>query len=72
MGRPELDDVTSSRLKMREEIEKEIEGVVLGRGFRRVAPSIMTNGVKSAENNEAHDAVTSWNRSLHLFERIVR
>jgi hypothetical protein len=32
----------------------------------------MTNGVKSAENNEAHDAVTSWNRSLHLFERIVR
>ena len=72
MGRPELDDVTSSRLKMREDTEKEIEGVVLGCGFRRIVPSIMTNGVKCADDKEAHDAVTSWNRSLHLFERIVR
>ena len=72
MGRPELDDVTSLRLKMRENIENEIESVVLRCGFRRVVPSLGTNGMKRANDSEAHVAVTSWNRSLHLYERLVR
>eukprot|EP00581_Thalassiosira_minuscula_P015021 CAMPEP_0183732884 /NCGR_PEP_ID=MMETSP0737-20130205/39614_1 /TAXON_ID=385413 /ORGANISM="Thalassiosira miniscula, Strain CCMP1093" /LENGTH=367 /DNA_ID=CAMNT_0025966013 /DNA_START=34 /DNA_END=1134 /DNA_ORIENTATION=- len=53
MGRTELNDVTSSRLKMRPEIEQEIEKVILGCGFRRVALSEMNDDKKQ-------DAVTSW------------
>ena len=74
MGRPELNGVTSSRLKMRPEIEQEIEKVILRCGFRRVTSDVITkecNDAKAKRNgSEGNDAVTSWNRSLCLYERV--
>ena len=81
MGRPELRDVSSGRLKMRDEIEAEIGNVILGCGFRRVVPSSNDTGggggrsigrvIDDDAEVEVEDAITSWNRSLHLYERIV-
>ena len=73
MGRPELDDVTSSRLKMRPDIGEEIEKVIIRCGFRRVTLDELLNDVKCAGNDvqKKRDAVTtSWNRTLHLYERV--
>lgn len=65
MNRPELDDVTSNRLTMRPEIEKEIECIILRCGFRRIVPKC------TADKKEVKDdAITSWNRSLRLYERV--
>ncbi len=71
MGRPELRDVSSGRLKMRDAIEVEIGNVILGCGFRRVVPSSNDTGRAIDDDAEVQDAITSWNRSLHLYERIV-
>jgi hypothetical protein len=80
MGRPELRDVSSGRLKMRDAIEAEIGNVILGCGFRRVVPSsndadgdggALSIGRVVDDHAEVRDAITSWNRSLHLYERIV-
>ncbi|KAL7543562.1 hypothetical protein ACHAXR_012871 [Thalassiosira sp. AJA248-18] len=70
MGRPELDDVTSSRLKMRPDIERDIETVITHCGFRRVSFGEVTGGTCSG-NKDKQDAVTTWNRTLHLYERVV-
>lgn len=73
MGRPELDDVTSSRLKMRPEIEKEIQNIITGSGFRLVPLNEINNhgdGQSELDCNTKKEAVTSWNRTLHLYERI--
>lgn len=87
MGRPELDDVTSSRLAMRPDIDEEIGSVIANCGFRRVTLEEMNEaeasdkgeGGDSNTRNDSgdkgrkkqDDAVTSWNRSLHLYERVV-
>jgi len=73
MGRPELDDITSNRLKMRPDIEAEIEKVIIRCGFRKVskddvASCMPSTRIRSVEEKEA--AITAWNRSLHLYERI--
>eukprot|EP00571_Detonula_confervacea_P014587 CAMPEP_0172309012 /NCGR_PEP_ID=MMETSP1058-20130122/9434_1 /TAXON_ID=83371 /ORGANISM="Detonula confervacea, Strain CCMP 353" /LENGTH=117 /DNA_ID=CAMNT_0013021559 /DNA_START=46 /DNA_END=399 /DNA_ORIENTATION=- len=70
MGRPEINDVTSSRLKMRLDIEKGIESVAIRCGFRRVTLDEM-NGEERTDSKANTDAVTSWNRSLFLFERMI-
>ena len=69
MGRQELDDVTSQRLKMRPDIEKEIDSIVIGCGFRRVSftSADVDNGSREHKND---DAITTWNRHMHLYERI--
>ena len=71
MGRPELDDVTSSRLKLRPDIDKEIEAIISGCGFQRLqlGPTSEEKGLDT--KHPSVDAVTSWNRSLHLYERKV-
>lgn len=81
MGRPELDDVTASRLTMRPDIEKEIESVISKCGFRRVTlEEVNKNEVDKGEGDsnttngsgkKQEDAITSWNRSIHLYERVV-
>ena len=73
MGRPELDDVTSSRLKMRPDIGEEIEKVIIRCGFRRVTLGELLNDKCAGNGREKkRDAVTtSWNRTLHLYERVV-
>ena len=68
MGRQEIKDVTSSRLQMRPDIEKQIESVVTRCGFRKVELDEMTKG--SSDDKERHDAITSWKRTLHLYERV--
>ena len=77
MGRQELDDVTPTRLKMRLDIEKAIEQVVIGCGFRRVSLDEIS-GTKTSTNDDdktidddktKKDATTAWNRSLQLYER---
>lgn len=61
-----MDDVTSTRLTMRLDIEKKIEEVIVRAGFRRVsAEQCLGSSIK-----EAADAITAWNRELHLYERI--
>ncbi|KAL9183389.1 hypothetical protein ACHAXT_005176 [Thalassiosira profunda] len=70
MGRPELDDVSSSRLKMRPDIEKEIENIVLGCGFRRVALDELEGERNESVEGETQRDVTKWNRTVHLYERI--
>lgn len=79
MGRPELNDVTSSRLAMRPDIEKSIEMIMVECGFRKVTLEEMmmtTNGHagdgddKREKKREELAAVTSWNRSLDLYERV--
>jgi hypothetical protein len=54
MGRPEL-DVSSDRLKLRPNIEEEIDAMLQSCGFHKVV-------FPSAEK-------TQWNRSLQLYER---
>ena len=73
MGRPELDDVTDTRLKMRPGIEKEIETVIVGCGFRRVTSEEMniTKELDGLDSKKKQDAVTAWNRTLHLYERVA-
>lgn len=61
MGRPEI-DVSSTRLKMRNDIENEIEKVVLGCGFRRVTLNVEDEGHHQGDK-------TAWNRTLQLYER---
>ncbi|KAL7540510.1 hypothetical protein ACHAWF_006696 [Thalassiosira exigua] len=68
MGRPELDDVTSTRLKMRSDIEMEVEKVVIGCGFRRVA---LDELVRENTGDVTTPDVTSWNRTVCLYERII-
>lgn len=61
MGRQELEDVTSARLKIRQDIEKAVETIIFGCGFFRV----------DTDYNESKEVVTtSWNRSLLLYERV--
>ena len=43
MGRPELEDVTSTRLTLRAEIEKEIESIIIQCGFRRIVTKSTIN-----------------------------
>lgn len=72
MGRPGLEDVTSARLRMRQDIESEIEGVVTRCGFRRVhQEENLTCEVEGGESATAQkqEAITAWNRQLHLYER---
>jgi len=85
MGRRELDDVTSQCLKMRPDIEKEIDSIVIGCGFRRVSldETICANGNKcnttssvdvddgSREVDKKDEVTTSWNREMHLYERLL-
>jgi len=61
MGRPEI-DVSSTRLKMRNDIENEIEKVVLGLGFQRVTLNVEDEGQQQGDK-------TAWNRTLQLYER---
>lgn len=61
MKRPEI-DVTIERLKMRADIENEIERVVTGCGFRRVKLDLDAG-------EQGDDLRTSWNRTLQLYER---
>ena len=61
MGRPEI-DVSSSTLKMRNDIENEVEKVVTRCGFRRVKLELEDGG----ENSDR----TAWNRTLQLYRRI--
>lgn len=73
MGRPELEDVSSARLKMRQDIESEIAGVVTRCGFRRVyITESQTCKVEGGERTttQKQEAVTAWNRQLHLYERV--
>ena len=73
MGRPELEDVTSTRLALRPEIEKEIECIIIRCGFRRVVMKSNTKEKEVRDDSVApvlDDAITSWNRSLRLYERI--
>ncbi len=71
MNRPELDDVSSSRLKMRPDVELEVEKVVTGCGFRRVSLDELGCAKPSSNDEETKQAVTSWNRTLHLYERVA-
>lgn len=61
MGRPEI-DVSSTRLKMRNDIEKEIEKVVVECGFQRVTLNAEDEGQHQGDK-------TAWNRTLQLYER---
>ena len=61
MGRPEI-DVSSTRLKMRNDIENEIEKVVLECGFQRVTLNVEDEGQQQGDK-------TVWNRTLQLYER---
>lgn len=61
MKRPEL-DVSSERLKMRSDIENEIDKVVTGCGFRRVK-------LDDEGGEQGDDLRTAWNRTLQLYER---
>ena len=61
MKRPEI-DVTAERLKMRTDIEDEIEKVVRGCGFRRVKLDV-------EDEEQGDDLRTAWNRTLQLYER---
>lgn len=54
MGRPEF-NVSSDRLKLRRNIEKEIDAILQSAGFNRVSFS--------------SEQKTEWNRSLELYER---
>jgi len=54
MGRPEI-DVSSDRLKLRPNIEQEIDVILQANGFQKVSFS-------STEKTE-------WNRTLELYER---
>lgn len=75
MNRPELDDVTSTRLTLRQEVEKEIECIIIRCGFRRILPKCTTDKKEVKDDGESdkfrvHDAITLWNRSLRLYERV--
>jgi|EP00985_Skeletonema_marinoi_P011654 hypothetical protein len=61
MKRPEI-DVSAERLKMRNQIENEIEKVVTGCGFRRVK-------IDLEADEQVDDVRTAWNRTLQLYER---
>ncbi len=61
MKRPEI-DVSSERLKMRNDIENEIDKVVTGCGFRRVK-------LDGQAGEQGDDLRTAWNRTLQLYER---
>jgi hypothetical protein len=61
MKRPEI-DVSAERLKMRTDIEGEIEKVVTGCGFRRVQLDVEAG-------EQAEDLRTAWKRTLQLYER---
>lgn len=65
MGLNEL-DVTSSRLKLRPEIEEEIDKIIVAAGFRRVNLQSEKAGL---DTSDERDATTSWKRTLHLYER---
>ena len=74
MGRPELNDVTSTRLKLRPDIEREIEKIIINAGFQRIPfDPILSNELisqaRGPDRNDIVGAVTSWNRTLHLYER---
>lgn len=75
MGLPELDDVTSARLKLRPAIEEEIEKIIEQCGFQRVQVKPPTDAqtyeVKESTGDEKSEATTSWNRTLHLYEREI-
>lgn len=62
MGLPELDDVTSTRLKLRPAIEDEIEKIIVASGFQRVQ-------IKHPSDDANPNERTEWNRALHLYER---
>lgn len=55
MGRTEI-DVSSERLKLRQNIEEEIDSILHANGFRNVAFS-------------TPHKKTQWNRKLQLYER---
>lgn len=55
MGRPEM-DVSSDRLKLRPNIEKEIDAILSSCGFAMVSLPSTTEK-------------TQWNRTLELYER---
>lgn len=70
--------MTSTRLTLRAEIEKEIESIIIQCGFRRVVTKstmdkkevIDGGGDGDGEGVAVSDAITSWNRSLRLYERV--
>ena len=66
MGLNEL-EVTSTRLKLRPDIEEEIAKIIVEAGFRRV--NIQPKHADLDAKDEK-DATTSWKRTLHLYERI--
>jgi len=70
MGLQELSNVTSASLKLRQAIEEEIERIVLEEGFHPVHVDVKSGTFKQKDDavNKA-DIITSWNRSLQLYER---
>jgi hypothetical protein len=73
MGLPELDDVTSARLKLRPAIEEAIEKIIEQCGFKKVQvkppTDAQTSEATESTGDEKSEATTSWNRTLHLYER---
>lgn len=65
MNRPE-EDISVERLKMRADIENEIDRVMQGFGFERVAISRESRCIASSND----DSRTKWKRNLQLYKRI--
>lgn len=59
LGQPDV-DVSSDRLKLRPNIEEEIDKILNEQSFKRVQPE------------ESDTDKTKWNRSLRLYERILK
>jgi hypothetical protein len=59
LGQPDV-DVSSDRLKLRPNIEDEIDKILEEQSFKRVQPE------------ETDTDKTKWNRSLRLYERISK
>lgn len=73
MNRPEI-DTSSERLKMRTDIENEIDKVLTSFKFERVdvETELMKNQTRESnpENGSSTSTRTKWNRNLQLYRRI--
>lgn len=71
MNQPELDSVTSQSLRMRNNIENEVERIITECGFQRVSNTCSPEESEASESGVIKETKrTAWQRQLQLYAKV--